>query len=205
MGELEQLRASEKHYRTLLDESSDPTFSFLPDGTYRYVNKRFADGLNLVPADIIGKTIWDIFSKDEADKRFAAVKRVFAEATPIEIEVSVPLPDHNDWYLTTVKPILNEDGSVESVICTSKDITKRKVAELSLQQEHADLEKAIEEIRRLSGLLPICSSCKNIRDDGGYWKQIEEYIQDHSEAQFSHTLCPHCVKELYPDLELPEQ
>ena len=52
----------------------------------------------------------------------------------------------------------------------------------------------------LSGLLPICASCKKVRDDGGYWNQIEEYISAHSEAEFSHGVCPDCFKDLYGDL-----
>ena len=63
-----------------------------------------------------------------------------------------------------------------------------------------DLQKAIAEVKQLGGLLPICSGCKKIRDDKGYWNQIEEYISDHSEAIFSHGLCPDCLKRLYPDL-----
>ena len=63
-----------------------------------------------------------------------------------------------------------------------------------------DLQKALAEVKKLSGMLPICSSCKKIRDDEGYWQQIEEYIRDHSEAEFTHGICNDCVKELYPDL-----
>jgi PAS domain S-box-containing protein len=63
-----------------------------------------------------------------------------------------------------------------------------------------DLQKAIAEVKQLGGLLPICSGCKKIRDDKGYWNQIEEYISEHSEAIFSHGLCPDCLKRLYPDL-----
>jgi hypothetical protein len=62
------------------------------------------------------------------------------------------------------------------------------------------LEDALGEVKQLSGLLPICSSCKNIRDDKGYWQQLERYIGEHSEAQFSHSICPDCAKELYPEL-----
>jgi hypothetical protein len=58
---------------------------------------------------------------------------------------------------------------------------------------------ALAQVRQLSGLLPICASCKKIRDDQGYWTRIEEYITDHSEADFSHGLCPECLKKLYPD------
>ncbi|GBE35132.1 putative histidine kinase sensor domain protein [bacterium BMS3Bbin06] len=59
-----------------------------------------------------------------------------------------------------------------------------------------------EKIKILSGLLPICSSCKKIRDDKGYWNQIEVYIRDHSLAEFSHSICPDCTKKLYPDLDI---
>jgi len=61
------------------------------------------------------------------------------------------------------------------------------------------LEKALSEVKRLSGFLPICAKCKKIRDDKGYWNQIEEYISEHSEADFSHGICPECGDELYGD------
>ena len=66
----------------------------------------------------------------------------------------------------------------------------------------AQLQEALAEVKQLSGLLPICASCKKIRDDTGYWNQIESYIRDHSEAEFSHSICPDCAKKLYPDLDL---
>jgi len=66
----------------------------------------------------------------------------------------------------------------------------------------AQLQEALSEVKQLSGLLPICASCKKIRDDKGYWNQIESYIKAHSEAEFSHGICPDCAKELYPDLDL---
>jgi hypothetical protein len=151
---------------------------------------------------IIGHKIWDVFEKDEADKRFAIVKKVFTEGKTEELEVRVPLPSGDTYYLTTVKPILNDVGAVETVICTAKNITKRKLAEVALKKEHDKLLKALKEIKTLSGFLPICASCKKIRDDKGYWNQIEAYIQQHSDAQFSHAICPACAKKLYPDLEI---
>jgi PAS domain S-box-containing protein len=200
--ELENLRNSEKHYRILMDESMDPTFSFYADGTYRYVNNAFAKGVGKTLGEIIGHKIWDVFEKDEADKRFAIVKKVFTEGKTEELEVRVPLPSGDTYYLTTVKPILNDVGAVETVICTSKNITKRKLAEVASKKEHGKLLKALKEIKTLSGFLPICVSCKKIRDDKGYWNQIEAYIQQHSDAQFSHAICPACAKKLYPDLEI---
>lgn len=64
----------------------------------------------------------------------------------------------------------------------------------------AELQNALAKVKLLSGLLPMCSNCKMIRDDAGYWRQVEDYLSEHSEAQLSHSLCPNCVQELYPDL-----
>ena len=63
-----------------------------------------------------------------------------------------------------------------------------------------ELKDTIEKVNTLSGLLPICASCKKIRDDNGYWQQVEMYIREHSEAEFTHSLCPDCVKKLFPEL-----
>ncbi len=71
-----------------------------------------------------------------------------------------------------------------------------------LLEKNVTLAKALVEVKKLSGLLPICSSCKKIRNDKGYWQQIEIYIREHSEADFSHGICPDCIRELYPGLLL---
>jgi hypothetical protein len=74
-----------------------------------------------------------------------------------------------------------------------------KQAKLAREELIINLQKALTEVKTLSGMLPICSSCKKIRDDEGYWQQIEEYIRDHSEADFTHGICSDCVKDLYPE------
>ena len=63
----------------------------------------------------------------------------------------------------------------------------------------AQLKKALKEIKMLSGLLPICANCKKIRDDKGYWHMVENYISSHAEVEFTHGICPDCMKELYPE------
>jgi hypothetical protein len=62
-----------------------------------------------------------------------------------------------------------------------------------------ELTEALAKIKTLSGLLPICSSCKKIRDDGGYWQKIEFYISEHTQAEFTHGICPDCLTRLYPE------
>ena len=83
-----------------------------------------------------------------------------------------------------------------------RQIAKRKEAEHALRKTIAALDEAAEEARYLSGLLPICSACKCIRNASGSWEQIERYIEAHSEASFTHGICPDCSHELYPGLDL---
>lgn len=95
-------------------------------------------------------------------------------------------------------PILDADENVVQMIEYSVDITNRKKAEQEREKLICDLQEALAKVKQLSGFLPICASCKKIRDDQGYWKQIETYIRDHSEAEFSHGFCPDCAKKLFP-------
>ena len=80
------------------------------------------------------------------------------------------------------------------------DITARKRMEAELGRLVDELKKSMSQVKLLSGMLPICASCKKIRDDQGYWKQIETFIESRSEAQFSHSCCPECARKLYPQL-----
>jgi len=84
--------------------------------------------------------------------------------------------------------------------CMGTIMLERKIQEQNREKDEliSKLQDALDNIKKLSGLLPICSSCKKIRDDKGYWNQIEQYISEHSEAEFSHGICPDCVKKLYP-------
>ena len=93
-----------------------------------------------------------------------------------------------------------ETTRAETEAALLDDINKRKKTERELEKTVEELRQANTEVRTLSGLLPICASCKKIRDDRGYWTQIESYIRKHSDAEFSHGICPDCAKKYYPDL-----
>jgi PAS domain S-box-containing protein len=124
-------------YRLMLDDSSDPNFIFDSDYRYIYANQALADGIGKNLQDVMGKTLWDVFSEDEAAKRFALVKWVFEnkETKTHEMWVSRHGVDH--YYLSTLRPILGDHGRVIAVSANSKDITKRKLAEelLRLNEE----------------------------------------------------------------------
>ena len=80
------------------------------------------------------------------------------------------------------------------------EITLREKAEQEQSKLIGELQHALDSIKALKGLLPICSSCKKIRDDDGYWQNVEKYIREHSEAQFTHGICPECAQRLYPEV-----
>ena len=85
-----------------------------------------------------------------------------------------------------------------SALALKKEMDCRKTREAELRRSNDELQKALREVKVLRGLIPICASCKKIRNDGGFWQQLEEYIGEHSEAEFSNGICQPCVKKLYP-------
>ena len=107
------------------------------------------------------------------------------------------------WVNATIVPFLGADGKPTQYLAIRKDITERKCAEEERETLIRELTTALHQVKTLSGLLPICACCKKVRDDSGYWSQIESYVSKHSSATFSHGLCPDCSIEFYEDLGMP--
>jgi PAS domain S-box-containing protein len=123
--------------------------------------------------------------RGESVKHYETV-RIAKDGRPIDVSL-------------TISPIHNAVGTIIGASKIIRDITARKQTEAERDQLIQDLQNALANVKSLSGLLPICASCKKIRDDKGYWDQVESYIQKHSEATFTHGICPDCIKKLYPD------
>jgi PAS domain S-box-containing protein len=99
--------------------------------------------------------------------------------------------------LLNARRIARESEKRQLILLAIEDITDRKQAQELQEMLIKELQDANAKVKILGGLLPICASCKKIRDDKGYWTQIEAYIRDHSEAEFSHSICPDCAEKLY--------
>ncbi len=101
-----------------------------------------------------------------------------------------------------VKPPRARDLERAMIIAMARfdDMLDLRRLNAELQARNEELQDAMAKVQTLSGLLPICTSCKRIRDDEGYWKQVEEYIEEHSTAEFTHGYCPDCMRKLYPEL-----
>jgi CheY-like chemotaxis protein len=87
---------------------------------------------------------------------------------------------------------------VASALTLKREMDRRKAQEADLRRSNDELQKALKEVKVLRGLIPICASCKKIRNDGGFWQQLEDYLSEHSGVEFSHGLCQPCIKKLYP-------
>ena len=113
-----------------------------------------------------------------------------------------PSKEHNDklyHFIVTAKPLLDENQKLIGIIEYFQDITELRKAERIKTNLIEDLEESLKEANLLSGFLPICASCKKIRNDKGYWDRIEKYISRHSRAVFTHSICPDCAQKLYPE------
>ena len=128
-------------YRRLLDDSSDPIFSFDPDCRYLYANQAFAEGIGIKLDEVIGKTLWEVFPENEAAKRFTHLRWVFEHQESKVIELLISRPDGDHYYLTTLKPILDDRGRVSAVLANSKDISTRKKLEAELRRKQTMLAR----------------------------------------------------------------
>jgi len=118
----------------------------------------------------------------------------------LEID-EISFPEYKEHYLNLSLSIADVCGlAIENASRYQQIINNG----YRLKKEKEKLEEALAEVKKLSGLLPICMHCKKIRDDKGYWKQIEVYIQNHSDAKFSHSICQECAKKHYPDIDIYE-
>ena len=144
--------------------------------------------------DLMGKNDYDFVPKEQADFFMEKDREVLCGKGVVDIPEET-LQTHNKGVRTlhTKKvPILNAKGEPEYLLGISEDITDRKRAEEALAEEHIRLQQALDEIRTLRGILPICSYCKKIRNDEGYWDHVETYVSAHTDAKFSHGICPTC-------------
>lgn len=170
------------------------------DGIIRFANPSFCKMFNYSFADIVGKQAVELFSTNEV-KKFSDVLSIVDISKEDAEEFVVKNKDGISFIAAvSASNVTSVSGELIGRMASFENISKRKEVEADRERLIQKLQEAHDKIKILRGILPICASCKKIRDDKGYWNQIESYIRDHSEAKFSHGICPDCAKKLYPEL-----
>lgn len=207
VGELEslddQLRTTdallsdEVNWRRLqIEESFDPIVVLDHEAAVFEANSKFADMLGYERDEVFSLHAWDWDAEfTEAQIREMA-KSVDSSGAHFETH-------HRRKDGTIIDVELSNSAAVyrgqKLIFCICRDISERKQAEQERERLITSLRESLAEIRTLRGILPLCSYCKKVRDDEGYWEQVEIYIRKHSEAAVSHGICPECLKEHFPD------
>jgi PAS domain S-box-containing protein len=197
----EALIESEERYRTLFEHAGDAIFILDSEGpnTGRIVaaNKAAATMHGYSVDELRQMRITDLDTLAVAKGAAGMVRRIL-DGEWIKAELSHRRKDGSEFPVEVSAGPL-ELGGRKFILAVDRDITQRRQIETARENLIQDLKDAFEKIKTLKGLLPICASCKKIRDDKGYWNQIEEYIGNHTDAEFTHGICPDCMKMLYPD------
>ncbi len=195
---LRDLKESEKRFRDLANNS--PTaICILREDRYLYVNSSWEDltGYSREEAQTLNPLM--VVHPDMRDQvRIRAGDRIKGNQVPRRYEMKGINKRGDVLWLDFSGTVIQYDKN-PAVLSLAVDITDRKQAEEERERLINELQIALENIKTLRGLLPICANCKKIRDDKGYWNQIEGYIERHSDALFSHGLCPECMDEIYSD------
>ncbi len=197
------LKQSEKRYRDLVDQSLGYICVHDMEGFMSMVNPASAHALNYDPEELTGRKISDVLAAPYR-KRFQFYLDAIREQKSYSGLMHVVDRQNNRKIWMFNNRMYEDENHQPYVLCNAQDITELENNRKERERLIKELQSAIHEVRTLSGLLPICAACKKIRDDKGYWNQLETYITDHSEAEFTHGICPDCRKKLYPELYTDE-
>jgi signal transduction histidine kinase len=122
----------------------------------------------------------------------------FRDGSVHKKEQSRTTEEGSRYFEIASSPLKDSGGNIVAGIEVVREITDRKLAEQDRERLISELQEALEKISTLKGLLPICAWCKKIRDDRGYWKKVEDYVEEHTDAMFTHGICPECYKKVNP-------
>jgi len=186
---------------TMIEATPDAVFIKDKLGRYIFVNQPAAKVFGKPAKDIIGKAAPDLFPPEVAQAMVDSDGKVLSSASTVTFEKLYTVPDPPKLMLVTKGPMYDSRGDVESIFAIARDITDLKRLQMDISDKVVQLEEALSKVKQLEGIIPICSWCKKIRDDGKSWHQLEEYISNHSDAKFSHGVCPECYELKLKEIE----
>jgi PAS domain S-box-containing protein len=194
-----QLSESEAKFNRLFQSAPIAMLlTHFADGVVLDVNDRFQELSGYPRSAAIGRTTAELGLFERLDAREGIWQRLRegGQIHGVELTLRTRGGELIEGVLSTEAILIHE----EKVILSSLgNITDQKRAERERDRTIQELQDALADIKTLKGMLPICASCKKIRDDNGYWNQLEHYIKEHSDADFTHGICPDCAKDFFPE------
>jgi len=183
------MKKRDEHFQLFAEYTSDWEYWQDEKGFFLYMTPSVTKITGYDPGDFYSdkEMLVRMIHPDDMENWTGHVHEMSSKGTvePIEFRIRTRSGDIR-WVDHVCRQVYDSKGKKRGVRGSNRDITARKALQ--------------DEIKVLKGFLPICASCKKIRDDKGYWNQIESYLRDHSEVEFSHGICPDCVEKLYPGL-----
>jgi PAS domain S-box-containing protein len=203
-----RLQESELRLREVLENSLDASYKRnLKTKSYEYLSPVFFRISGYTPEEMAALSIETMKALIHPDDQ-SEIERVFSESKSGDAGAAYHMEyrfkhkkGYYIWLHNQFTIMLDTSGQPLASIGVVRDISARKLEEEQRDRLISDLQKALSEVKALRSFLPICSYCKNIRDDRGHWSKFESYIREHSGTEFSHGICPECAKKHYPDMD----
>lgn len=202
------LRKSEEKYKLLADHSADIIYKLnIETDRYTYISPSIesilgytvAEGLSLKAQDTVTAESYE----QQRDKLMEALSNHQMSPEILELEAV-----HKDGRTLSVEThasiILDDQGNPVEILGVVRDISKQKQMQTERENLIRQLQEALKEIKALRGILPLCSFCKRVRDDQGYWEQVDVYLHKYSLVDISHSICPECTEEHYPGIDVKD-
>ena len=195
-GRVEQeLRESEQRYRELFENASDLIQGVAPDGTVQFVNRAWREAFGYSEEETKALNLANLIHPGSLSHCMELFQRVIGGTPARNIEAVFITKDGREIILAGSADCHFVDGKPATTRAIFRDITEKKKAEEKLFKANQELIMALAEVKQLQGLLPICMYCKKIRDDDDKWQEVESYVRQRTEAEFSHGICPCCLDD----------
>ena len=183
--------------RLLIDQSRDAIVILDQDAKVYEANQRFAEMLGYTMEEVQHLHVWDWDAHFKQEQLLDMTKSVDEKGHHFETQ-------HRRKDGTIIDVELSNNGALyrgkKLIFCICRDVSDRNRMDSERRKLIQNLEASLSEIKTLRGILPLCAFCKKIRNDKGYWEQVDVYINKHTEADISHGICPECFKKHYPDM-----
>ncbi|MGO9312345.1 MAG: PAS domain S-box protein [Syntrophobacteraceae bacterium] len=198
IGVCRKAEEASKQLAAIVEGSEDAIISTTLDGIITSWNKAAEIIYGYTAAETIGQNSKSLFARTEhVDQVPDLLESIGRGERIFHHEAIHRRKDGDDITVSlSISPIRDSTGTIIGASAIARDITERERVRREREKLITELQAALAKVKTLKGLLPICAWCKKVRDDQGYWQQIEAYVRDHSQADFSHGICPSCAQKL---------